>query len=170
LLWYFCFNEIISEHSSEIHDATRGRWGRHGPSNDVIDGDDVTEIVKNSSRRKTLANKPLFTSRSTVGDRLQFLILFRRLQQKSIYSARRLMGSWIIESAAYCNQISLAQVYINIAQNTSVNWIIRLFISAQSDPIKPSTLYRQTSLYAVFLSANLRIYYWESSFFIEPIF
>ncbi len=30
------------------------------------------------------------------------------------YSARRLMGSGIIESAAYCNQISLTQVYINI--------------------------------------------------------
>ncbi len=45
---------------------------------------------------------------------------------KSYYSARRLMGSRMIESAAYCNQISLAQVYINRAQNTSVNWIIRL--------------------------------------------
>ncbi len=45
------------------------------------------------------------------------------------YSARRLMGSRIIESAAYCNQISLAQVYINRAQNTSVNWIIRLLLS-----------------------------------------
>ncbi len=29
------------------------------------------------------------------------------------YSARRLMGSWIIESAAYCNQKVLAHLYIN---------------------------------------------------------
>jgi hypothetical protein len=39
----------------------------------------------------------------------------------SFYSARRLMGSRIIESAAYCNQILLAQSYIDRAQNTSVN-------------------------------------------------
>jgi hypothetical protein len=37
------------------------------------------------------------------------------------YSARSLMGSRIIESPACCNQISRAQVYINRAQNTSVN-------------------------------------------------
>jgi hypothetical protein len=41
--------------------------------------------------------------------------------QIMIYSARRLMGSRIIESAAYWNQISLAQVHINRAQNTTVN-------------------------------------------------
>ncbi len=35
-----------------------------------------------------------------------------------IYSARRLMGSLLIESAAYCNQILLTQLYINSAQNT----------------------------------------------------
>ncbi len=34
---------------------------------------------------------------------------------------RRLMGSRLIESAAYCNQIWLAHLYINSAQNTSVN-------------------------------------------------
>jgi hypothetical protein len=37
------------------------------------------------------------------------------------YRARRLMGSRIIESAAYCNRIFLAQLYVNKAQNTSVN-------------------------------------------------
>jgi hypothetical protein len=37
------------------------------------------------------------------------------------YSTRRLMGSRLIESAAYCNQILLAQQGINSAQNTSVN-------------------------------------------------
>ncbi len=37
-----------------------------------------------------------------------------------LISARRLMGSRLIESAVYCNQISLAQVYINRAQNTLV--------------------------------------------------
>ncbi len=41
------------------------------------------------------------------------------------YSAR----SRIIESAACCNQISLASLYINNTQNTSVNWIIRLLLS-----------------------------------------
>ncbi len=50
------------------------------------------------------------------------------------YSARRLMGSRLIESAAYCNQIWLAQLYINSAQNTSVNWIIRLLLSLLCRP------------------------------------
>ncbi len=50
-----------------------------------------------------------------------FKIGVRLYTQKFKYSARRLMGSRIIESAAYCNQISLSQVYINRAQNTSVN-------------------------------------------------
>jgi hypothetical protein len=50
------------------------------------------------------------------------------------YRARRLMGSRIIESAAYCNQISLAQVYINRAQNISFNGIIRLLLSLLSRP------------------------------------
>jgi hypothetical protein len=36
-------------------------------------------------------------------------------------SACRLMGSRLIESAVNCNQIWLAQLYINRAQNTSVN-------------------------------------------------
>jgi hypothetical protein len=58
------------------------------------------------------------------------------------------MGSRIIESAAFYNQILLAQVYINRAQNTSVNLIIRLLVivialmSAQSDPIKRWALYQ----------------------------
>jgi hypothetical protein len=41
--------------------------------------------------------------------------------QLLLYSARRLMGSRLIESPAYCNQILLAQLYINNTQNTSVN-------------------------------------------------
>ncbi len=45
------------------------------------------------------------------------------------YSARRLMGSRLIESAAYCNHIWLAHLFINSTQNTSVNWIIRLLLS-----------------------------------------
>ncbi len=42
---------------------------------------------------------------------------------KNIYNANRLMGSRLIESAAYCNQILLAKLYtcISRAQNTSVN-------------------------------------------------
>jgi hypothetical protein len=39
----------------------------------------------------------------------------------SMYSARRFMGSRIIESAAYCNQILLAELQIDIAQNTLIN-------------------------------------------------
>ncbi len=50
------------------------------------------------------------------------------------YSARRLMGSRIIESVAYCNQILLAQLYINSTQKTSVNWIIRLLLSLSCRP------------------------------------
>ena len=45
------------------------------------------------------------------------------------YSARRLIGSRIIESAAYSNQILLVPLYLNSTQNTSVNWIIRLMLS-----------------------------------------
>ena len=37
------------------------------------------------------------------------------------YSARRLIGSRIIESAVYCNQILLVPLYLNSTQNTSVN-------------------------------------------------
>ncbi len=52
----------------------------------------------------------------------------------SIYSARRLIGSRIIESAAYCDQIELAPLFINSTQNTSVNWIIRLLLSLLCQP------------------------------------
>jgi hypothetical protein len=45
------------------------------------------------------------------------------------YSARRLIGSRIIESAVYCNQKLLAHLYLNSTQNISVNWIIRLLLS-----------------------------------------
>ncbi len=45
------------------------------------------------------------------------------------YGARRLMGSRIIESAAYCNQNLLAHLYLSSTQNTSVNWIIQLLLS-----------------------------------------
>ncbi len=38
------------------------------------------------------------------------------------------------KSATYCNQISLAQVYTNRTQNTSVNWIIRLLLSLLCRP------------------------------------
>ncbi len=45
------------------------------------------------------------------------------------YSARRLMESRILESAAYCIQILLARLHIDSAQSTLVNWIIRLLLS-----------------------------------------
>ncbi len=45
------------------------------------------------------------------------------------YSARRFIGSQIIESAAYCNQIMLVPLYLNSTQNTLVNWIIRWLLS-----------------------------------------
>ncbi len=45
------------------------------------------------------------------------------------YSARRLIGTRIIESAAYCNQKLLAHLYLNSTQNTSAYWIIRLLLS-----------------------------------------
>ncbi len=40
------------------------------------------------------------------------------------------MVSRMIESAAYCNQMLLAQLFMNSAQNKSVIWIIRLFLLA----------------------------------------
>ncbi len=45
------------------------------------------------------------------------------------YKARRLMGLQIIGSAAYCNQIWQAHLYINSAQSSSINGIIRLLLS-----------------------------------------
>ncbi len=45
------------------------------------------------------------------------------------YSARRLIGSRIVESAAYCNHKLLALLHLNSTQTTSVNWIIRLLLS-----------------------------------------
>ncbi len=38
-----------------------------------------------------------------------------------VYSARHLMGSRLIESASYDNQILLVQSYLNSAQNTLAN-------------------------------------------------
>ncbi len=49
-------------------------------------------------------------------------------------NARHLMGSRLIESAAYCYQIWLVKLYINSAQNTLVNLIIRLVISLLCRP------------------------------------
>jgi len=42
----------------------------------------------------------------------------------SLYSAHCLIGSRLIESAEYCNQILLVPLYLNSTQNASVNWII----------------------------------------------
>jgi hypothetical protein len=51
------------------------------------------------------------------------------LEEIVLYSARRLIGSRIIESAAYCNQILLAPMYINNTQYTSVNCILLFLLS-----------------------------------------
>ncbi len=48
--------------------------------------------------------------------------------RKTGYSARRLIGSGIIESATYCNHKMRAHLYLNSTQNTSVNWIIGLLL------------------------------------------
>ena len=58
--------------------------------------------------------------------------------------ARRLIGSWIIESAAYCNHILLVQLCLQCTKNVgqldhSVNDITFMLL-AQSDPIKRCTL------------------------------
>ncbi len=54
------------------------------------------------------------------------------------YSAHRLIGSRIIESAAFCNQILLAQIYLQYIKQ-SLNWIILLWpsilLAAQSNSI-----------------------------------
>jgi hypothetical protein len=88
-----------------------------------------------------------------------------------------LMGSRIIESAAYCNQILLAQ--IRTVHKTSR--LIELFgycyrFYVVQDPIKRRTMYwarciqyRWTSLYAVFLSANSRICNCKLTIFLECI-
>ncbi len=56
------------------------------------------------------------------------------IKKDSKYSCRRLLGSRLIESSAYCNQIWLAHLYIDSAQHTSVNWIIRLLLSLLCRP------------------------------------
>ena len=40
-----------------------------------------------------------------------------------------LIGSRVMEPAAYCNQIMLVPFYTNSTQKASVNWIIRLLLS-----------------------------------------
>jgi hypothetical protein len=50
-----------------------------------------------------------------------------------IYIASRLIGSRVIESAAYCNQKLLAHLHLSSTQNTSVNWIIRLLLSLEHE-------------------------------------
>ncbi len=50
------------------------------------------------------------------------------------YNARRLLGSLIIESVAYRDQISLAPLYIDNTQNISVKWIIWLLLSLLCRP------------------------------------
>jgi hypothetical protein len=56
------------------------------------------------------------------------------------YSVRRLIGSWIIESAIYCDQILLVPLYLNMFKkhigllNHSVT--VMTFMSAQSDSNK----------------------------------
>ena len=45
------------------------------------------------------------------------------------YSASCLIGSRIIESAAYYNQILLVLLHLNGTQKMLVNWIIRLMLS-----------------------------------------
>ncbi len=71
-----------------------------------------------------------FSTLKRVTNRMKLLWIWNN----SLYSARRLMGSRIIGSAAYCNQILLAQLYINSAQNSSVNWNIRLLLSLSCWP------------------------------------
>jgi len=58
----------------------------------------------------------------------------REVCQQSLYSARRIIGSRIIESAAYCNQILMGPLYLNCTQNMSVNRIIRLLLSLKCWP------------------------------------
>jgi hypothetical protein len=59
------------------------------------------------------------------------------------------MGSLLIESAAYSNQILLAKSYLNNAQNTLVNRIIRLLLSLL---FRPYVILLSGGLLEVFLS------------------
>ncbi len=51
-----------------------------------------------------------------------------------LYTVPPLIGSRIVESAAYCNQKLLTLLYLKKSQITSVNWIIRLLLSLLSCP------------------------------------
>ncbi len=57
------------------------------------------------------------------------------------------MESRLVESAAYCNQILLAQLYVNKTQNMSVDLhhlvIVITFMLAKSDPIKRQAMWFQ---------------------------
>ncbi len=61
------------------------------------------------------------------------------------YSARRLIGSRIIESAAYCNKKLLAHLYLDSTQKLNHSVIIITFMLAQSDSIKRRALYLHVS-------------------------
>ena len=51
------------------------------------------------------------------------------------YSARRLIGSRIIESAAYCHRILLVPLYLNSTQKR--RWVdVVTFMLGHNDPIK----------------------------------
>jgi hypothetical protein len=76
-----------------------------------------------------------------VGYCLHFLSWFRTVRFTrmanhcmSYFLWTALMGSRIIATAAYCNKKLLAHLYINNAQNTSDNWIIRLLVSLSCRP------------------------------------
>ncbi len=49
--------------------------------------------------------------------------------RKHLYNAHRLIGSQIIESAAYSNHIFMAPLWFNSTQNSLVNWIIWFLLS-----------------------------------------
>jgi hypothetical protein len=57
------------------------------------------------------------------------------------YSVRRLIGSRIIESAAYCNQIIGIPLAHKKCRFFNHSVIVITFILAQSNPIKRRTLY-----------------------------
>ena len=91
-----------------------------------------TESTNNSSGKKETNDNSWRSMPTEVLLNNQFEENSRHRRKK--YSARRLIGSRIIESAAYCNQKLLAHLYLNSTQNTSVNWIIRLLLSLVCRP------------------------------------
>jgi hypothetical protein len=108
----------------------------------------MTQCSQNMMWLQRSINKNCFMKSSDLSKYRKFVVI-HILNFSTMYSARRLIGSRIIESVPYCNHKWLSLLYLNSSQNTSVDWI-RYWIESdtsitcvlvQRDSIKRRALY-----------------------------